>query len=307
MERLYSCETSAQRLPPTLQTVFIRKFTMTTLHAGSYGFDRPRDQYKRRLKFVEIPLRSPVPPPKKVSQWRKDAGDDFVFAISAPDTLWGDPEFPLRDPVHTRAEIDRLQNVVSALQPEILVFRSPLALRPGSAAQERFRALCVERLQKMATVIVWEPTGIWEREAALKVVEDLENVLVVADPLHDDVSGESHVYARMRGMGVDSRYHAGKLEDIIAAIEHCDEAWVVFETPAAFKEASALMNLFKNRDVPAYSSEDDDAESAEGAEGAEDAEDADEDDLDEDEDDFDDDDDLDEDDDDLDDDDDDDE
>lgn len=179
-----------------------------------------------------------------------------MFSLSVQETVWGDLESPLRDPVHTRAELDRLQNMISSLKPEILVFRTPLSLRPGSAALDRWLKLCVDRLQKMATAIVWEPTGIWEREAAVHAVRELENVLVVADPLHDDVSGESHVYARMRGMGVDSRYHAGKLEDLLSAIEHCDEAWVVFETPSGFKEATGLLALHKNAGVPAFSSED---------------------------------------------------
>jgi uncharacterized protein YecE (DUF72 family) len=256
---------------------------MTTLHAGTFGFDRPRDQYTRRLKFVELPLRSPFPPPKKTNLWRKEAGEDFVFALSVPESFWGEPEFPLKDPVHTRAEVDRLQNMISSLKPEILVFRTPLSVRPGSAAFERFRTLCVDRLQKMATVIVWEPTGIWERETAVKLMADLANVLVAADPLHDDVSEESHVYARMRGLGVDSRYHASKLEDLLAAIEHCDEAWVVFETPSGFKEATTLLALHNDVDTdgPAYTSEEDDED-----EDLDEDEDEDEDeDLDEDEDD----------------------
>jgi hypothetical protein len=112
----------------------------------------------------------------------------------------------------------------------------------------------------MARVVVWEPTGVWEREAALEAVSDIENLIVCADPLHDDVSGESHVYARLRGMGVDNRYNDGKLEDIAEKLAECEEAWVVIATPTGFGEANKLTAMLEGQDTPAYSSSDDEDE-----------------------------------------------
>ncbi len=231
---------------------------MTVIHVGTANFDRPRDRYKARLNLVELELRSPLPPPKRLQKLRAEVGDDFLLAAIAPSTLFGSEEAPLRDAAHTRAEVDRLQNAVSALKPDVIVFRTPLSLRPGTAALERWITLCRDRLCKMARVIVWEPTGVWEREAALEVTDDIENLIVCADPLRDDVSGESHVYARLRGLGVDNRYNDGKLEDIAEKLAECEEAWVIFATPTAFNEATKLDALAKGTAAPAYSSADDD-------------------------------------------------
>lgn len=245
-----------------------------TLHVGTANFDQPRDRYKARLHFVELELRSPLPAPKRLQKLRADVGEDFVLAAIAPATLFGDEEFPLRDAAHTRAEVDRLQNAVKALAPDVLVFRTPRALRPGTAALERWMTLCRDRLCKMARVVVWEPTGVWEREAALEVTADIENLIVCADPLRDDVSGESHVYVRLRGLGVDSRYNDGKLEDIAEKLAECEEAWVVFATPTAFKEATRLAAIAEGQLTPAYSSADEEDGDDEGDEdGDEDAED----------------------------------
>jgi uncharacterized protein YecE (DUF72 family) len=233
---------------------------MTILHVGTANFDQPRDRYKTRLRFVELELRAPLPAPKRLQKLRAEVGEDFVIAALAPSTLFGDPDSPLRDATHTRAEVDRLQNAVSALSPDVLVFRTPRALRPGTAALERFIALCRDRLCKMARVIVWEPTGVWEREAALEITEDLENLIVCADPLRDDVSGESHVYCRLRGLGVDHRYNDSKLEDIVERLAECEEAWVVFETSSAWREATRLDAIAKGQLAPAYSSTDEDDE-----------------------------------------------
>ena len=233
---------------------------MPTFHVGTANFDRPRDRYKARLHFVELELRSPLPAPKRLQKMRAELGEEFVLSAIAPTTLFGSEDAPLRDAAHTRAEVDRLQNAVSALGPDVIVFRTPRALRPGTAALERWVALCRDRLCKMARVIVWEPTGVWEREAALEAVADIENLIVCADPLHDDVSGESHVYARLRGMGVDNRYNDGKLEDIAEKLAECEEAWIVIATPTGFGEANKLTAMLEGQDTPAYSSSDDEDE-----------------------------------------------
>lgn len=258
---------------------------MPTFHVGTANFDRPRDRYKARLHFVELELRSPLPAPKRLQKMRAELGEGFVLSAIAPTTLFGSEDAPLRDAAHTRAEVDRLQNAVSALGLDVIVFRTPRALRPGTAALERWVALCRDRLCKMARVVVWEPTGVWEREAALEAVSDIENLIVCADPLHDDVSGESHVYARLRGMGVDNRYNDGKLEDIAEKLAECEEAWVVIATPTGFGEANKLTAMLEGQDTPAYSSsddedEDDEYESDDDDAGSDDDEDGDEEDED---------------------------
>src|SRR4051812_43901183 len=111
---------------------------MPVLHIGSAGFSRPRSRYAKKLSFVEIELRPPLPAPKVVGRWREELGEAFLFAVVAPQTLWGEKDWPLRDAKALRSEIDRIQQVTGALKPRALVLRTPTSIRPGSAAFKRF-------------------------------------------------------------------------------------------------------------------------------------------------------------------------
>jgi uncharacterized protein YecE (DUF72 family) len=242
---------------------------MTTLHAGSAGFDRPRARYAKKLSFVEIDLRPPMPAPKVLARWRGEVGQDFVFALVAPPSLWGERDWPLRDPEATRKELDRLGNVVHLLAPRAIVLRTPAAMRPGTVAFKRFLEL-VERVKKLAPVCVWEPQGVWERDEAREATEGT-GLIVAADPLRDDVAGEPIVYARMRGLGTDTRYHTGRLEDLLIALEDAQEAFVVFDTPSGSGDALRLMTVLNEAAAEEEESEEEPEESEEeGDEGDED-------------------------------------
>jgi uncharacterized protein YecE (DUF72 family) len=212
---------------------------MTTIHAGSAGFDRPRARYARKLSFVEVDLRPPAPAPKALARWREDVGDEFVFALVAPPSLWGERDWPLRDAEATSREIDRLANLVHLLEPRAIVLRTPPAVRPGTVAFKRFLDVAA-RVKKLAPVCVWEPQGLWERDDAKAAVAGL-GLVVAADPLRDDVAGEPVVYARMRGLGSDRRYHSGRLEDLVDAVRDAEEVFVVFDTPTGYGDALRLM------------------------------------------------------------------
>jgi uncharacterized protein YecE (DUF72 family) len=245
---------------------------MSAIHVGCAGFARPRPRYKERLRFVEIELRTPLPSPKVLAGWRAEVGDDFVFALVAQPALWGEPDWPLRDDKAVRPEIDRLTNVANALKPRALVLRTPASIRPGTAALKRFFGV-VERLEKLAPICVWEPSGVWEHEAAVEAAADTK-LVVASDPLRDDIEGETIVYARMRGLGSDRRYHTGRLEDLAEAIADAEEAFVVFATDTAFREATKLTAVLAGAEG------EEDGETDEDDEDDEDEEDEDADDVD---------------------------
>lgn len=216
---------------------------MTTFHIGSAGFSAARSRYARKLAFVEIDVGRPPPAPKVLERWRTEAGGAMVWAVVTPAIFWGEKDWPLRDEKATQAEIDRLVNVVKPLGARVVVLRTPPSIRPGTVAAKKFLAVA-ERVQKMAPVVVWEPNGLWEREDAQALVKGT-SIIVSADPLRDDVEGEPVVYARMRGLGADRRYHAGRLEEIVVALAACEEAFVIFDTQDSFKEASRLRSLLE--------------------------------------------------------------
>jgi uncharacterized protein YecE (DUF72 family) len=216
---------------------------MTTFHIGCAGFSAARSRYARKLAFVEIDVGKPAPAPKVLERWRTEVGEAMVWSVVTPASFWGERDWPLRDEKATTAEIDRLVNVVKPLAARAVVLRTPASIRPGTVAAKRFVAVA-ERVRKMAPVVAWEPGGLWERDDAQELVAGT-GVIVVADPLRDDVENESVVYARMRGLGSDRRYHAGRLEEIVVALANCEEAFIVFDTQESFAEATRLRKLIE--------------------------------------------------------------
>jgi hypothetical protein len=213
---------------------------MTTFHIGCAGFVKPRDRYMSRLDYVEFDLRAPVPSPKVLASWKKHRPEGFTYGLVAPASLYGDPSWPLRDPAVVRSELDRLANNLDALGAGVLVLRTPMAVSPGSVALQRFSPV-LERAKKVAPVVVWDPSGLWEREAAVEHASKF-GAIVACDPLHDEIDGPV-AYARMRGLGVDRRYHVGRLGEIAEALSACDEAFVVFESGSAWREALGFTGI----------------------------------------------------------------
>lgn len=231
---------------------------MTTLHVGCAGFSAPRTRYARKLSFVEIEVARPAPTPKVLARWREEIGDAMVWSIVAPAVLWGDRESPLRDEKATQVEIDRLVNVVKPIGARALLLRTPPTIRPGSVAAKRFLTVA-ERVRKMAPVVVWEPSGLWERRDAQAFVKHL-GLIVACDPLRDEVAGEPIMYARMRGLGADRRYHQGRLEDILLAFAGVEEGFVVFDTAQSFAEAVRLRGLIEGLAAGGEGAESEDAD-----------------------------------------------
>jgi uncharacterized protein YecE (DUF72 family) len=247
---------------------------MPTIHVGTAGFPRPRARYAQRLSFVELEMRQPMPSPKVAANWRSEVGDAFTFALVAPASLWGARDWPLKDPAVTRTEIEKLAAVARKLRTRAIVLRPPPAVRPGSTALKRFLE-AAEQIRKLAEVCVWEPPGVWERDSA-KAATEKAGLVVAADPLRDSVEGEAVVYARMRGLGSDRRYHEGRLQDLAEALSNAQEAFVVFDTATGFTEASKLRVMIEEGIHEAHDDEDgedeDEDEDEDGEDGDEDEE-----------------------------------
>ena len=220
---------------------------MTTFKIGCAGFARPRDQYIRRLAYVEFDLRPPVPSPKVLASWKKQRPENFTYGVVAPAALYGERDWPLRDANRVQAELDRLANNLDAIGAGALVLRTPMAVSPGSVALKRFLPV-LERARKVSPLVVWDPAGLWERDEAVTVAEEY-GAVVACDPLHADVSDESLIYARLRGLGVDRDYSPERLEDLLERVSHADAAWVVFDSANAWRDAVRFTALVSGVEV----------------------------------------------------------
>lgn len=236
---------------------------MTTFHIGCAGFVVPRERYLARLSYVEFCLRPPLPSPKTLAAWRKHTPEGFSYGLVAPTGLYGDPSWPLRDVALLRSETDRFLNLADALGARTVVFRTPMAVSPGSVALERMSAV-FERSRKSLDVVVWDPAGLWERESAVEHAKKFA-LTVVCDPLHDVVD-EPLVYARMRGLGFDHRYHAGRLGELAETLAGCDEAFVVFDSGEAWREALKFMGITSGMESSAWRDGENDADAEDDAE-----------------------------------------
>lgn len=244
---------------------------MTTWHIGCAGFPRPRDRYTKKLGYVEYELRAPLPSPKTLAAQKKSAPQGFEHGLVAPASLYGERDWPLRDAAAVRSELDRLANFCDAFGAAVLVFKTPMAVSPGSVALKRF-APVLERAQKMAETVVWSPAGLWERDAAVEFAAEF-GVIVSCDPLRDELDeDEGVVYARMRGLGEDRRYSMAKLEDLAGALDGVDDAYVVFESGEAWREALGFRKLVGELGDDDIDDEDalDEDEDEDGDEGDED-------------------------------------
>lgn len=214
---------------------------MTEFHAGAAGFLKRRDQYAKRLRFVEWTPPEPTPRPGTLGRWRTELPASFRFALVAPSSLWGERDWPLRDAAALERGLQWLGHAVAALKPEVLVLRSPPAVRPGTAGLRRLKEL-FPRVERLAERLVWDPVGLWEREEALAEVAGTK-VVVACDPLHDAPKSEAVVYARIRGLGTQRRLHAGRLEDVALALRDSQVAYVVFDSEDALAEAVRFSKL----------------------------------------------------------------
>lgn len=213
---------------------------MSNVRVGTAGFAVQRERYQSKLRFVEVSFRAPVPSPKVLAGWKRSSPEGFTFAAVAPDSLYGDKTWPLREATKVQSELDRFGNQCNALGARVAVFRTPMAVSPGSVALKRFLPV-LERARAFAPVLVWEPAGLWEREDAVAIASDF-NAVVGGDPLQDEPE-ENVLYAHLRGLGADQRYTMGRLETLAERIAGVDEAFVVFDSGSAWREACGFAKL----------------------------------------------------------------
>lgn len=247
---------------------------MTTFSVGCAGFASQRTRYVSKLAFVEFDLRAPSPSPKTLAGYKKSMPEGFAFSAVAPASIFGDPSWPLKDPIKVQSEFDRFANLVDALGAKVVVFRTPMSISPGSVALKRFEDL-LTRARRIADVVVWEPAGLWQYDEARAWAKS-RGVVVASDPLHDKVEGPV-VYARMRGLGADTAYTMARLESLADKLDGVETAYVVFQSANAWREAVGFRKLvdevFAEASDEAGDDEDDLDDDEDGEEGDEDGDD----------------------------------
>ncbi len=215
----------------------------TRLHVGAKDLRGDIAAYAKRFDLLEVRgvdaanLRL-APSAATLRKWRKTVPPAFEFSIVA-----GPNVGKLKKSEAFDAELAAMKEAATTLQARVLVVATPPDVTPSKLWRDRL-AKVWDELPRDAVTLVWEPSGLWELEDAAAQAKKWD-VVVAVDPSRDEVPEGPVAYGRLRALGGTRAYSTTALTRIAAAIGERRDAYVVFETPGALKEAKSLRGLVR--------------------------------------------------------------
>ena len=211
---------------------------------GCAGFPVPATRYFKEFLFVEIQeTHHALPGMGTVRRWKREAPQDFVFAMLAPREI-GQEGF--REGKVVETALKTLLDVGTELAATIAVFVSPPELvqnRANKAAVKEFLASVRKKFDR----VVWEAPGAWDADDAAALADDVK-VVAARDPLTHGMLASSVAYYRLPGpAGHKSRYEdpaIEKLAELAATAKHKDVTYV-FTNVDMFADAKRFKKLMK--------------------------------------------------------------
>lgn len=211
---------------------------------GCAGFPVPPTRYFKDFAFVEIQeTHVGVPGMGTLRRWRREAPDDFCFAMLGPREI-GQESFRAGKVVD--AALANLSGVGEELAAKTAVFVSPADLsanRANRAAVKEFLADACERFQR----VIWEPPTTWDADEAERLAEGA-GAIGARDPLASGPSPSRVAYYRLPGpAGHKSRYEdpaIDRLAELARAATH-DEVTYVFANVDMFTDAKRFRKAAK--------------------------------------------------------------
>jgi uncharacterized protein YecE (DUF72 family) len=151
-----------------------------------------------------------------------------------------------RDTEKVRRAAELLTNQVAALDPQVVLFRTPAEFAPSSTNRDAMSRF-LETHDLGDRTIAWDPQGLWEPDQANAQARSM-GVLYAADPMSNDPLGEdpdffsklgdgSAAYFRITGLGRKHRLDDYALEDLVDVASAYTTAWVVFAHPSKYPDA----------------------------------------------------------------------
>jgi uncharacterized protein YecE (DUF72 family) len=218
-------------------------------HIGAKELRGAIAAYAKRFDLLEvrITLGTPTSPDAPgftpslatLRRWRKSVPPHFVFAVVAGPAL-----SRAKASAEADRELEAAQAAVDALQARCFVLRTPPEVTPAQVWRDRV-AKIADRFPKDATHFVWEPSGVWEAEAAAAQARSW-GILVAVDPARDPVPAGQLAYVRMRALGETRAFGPIALERIVRAVGTRREVFAVIETDSALVEAKRLRQIVKS-------------------------------------------------------------
>jgi uncharacterized protein YecE (DUF72 family) len=205
-----------------------------TQPAGTTPLSGPIEGYAKRFDLLEVIAGLPTSPSgATMRRWRKAVPPHFDFTVVAAPNL-----SRLKAGEALEKELSAARDAIDALQARCLLLPTPSDVTPSALWRERMGTLLV-RLPRDATHVIWEPRGVWETEDAAAQARKWGIILAV-DAAKEPVPEGLVSYVRLRALGETRSFGPSALERVVQAIGARRDAYVIFETPGARKEAVAL-------------------------------------------------------------------
>ncbi len=169
-------------------------------------------------------------------RWRKSVPPHFDFAVVAGPHL-----SRVKPGAAADRELDAARAAIDALHARCFVLRTAPDVTPTALWRERIGKL-VARLPRDATRFVWEPSGVWETEAAAAQARSWDVTLAV-DPAKEPVPAGPIAYVRLRALGGTRAFGATALERVVEAVGARREVFAIIETDSALVEAKRLRRI----------------------------------------------------------------
>ena len=183
---------------------------------GCAGFAVPATRYFKEYQYVEInDTFKVVPGPGTVRRWRREANEEFEFALLGPREIAAD--FFRPGPIMDQS-IANLMGVAETLRATIGIFNAPADFGPTDDNQAALKDFLVEMRKKFKRV-VFDLGSHWDGELLDRLAEDTDT-LAARDPLHQGLSERPIGYYRLPGpAGHKSRYEDPVIEDLALIAE----------------------------------------------------------------------------------------
>lgn len=202
---------------------------------GLPSFTGKIERYAARFDLAELrPVDASLPAASTLRAWRKAVPPGFVFSVVLPRVV-GElrPSPALDDALAKSLEVAR------HVEARCIVLATPPAVTPTELNKKRLAAL-VAKLPHDAVTLVWQPSGVWESDAAAQIARTL-GLVVSVDAVYDDPPEGPVAYVRLRGLGESTRLGAGSIARVAATLADRREAFVVVETGSPAGVAKLLV------------------------------------------------------------------
>ena len=214
------------------------------VHIGAKDLRGDLAAYAKRFDLLEVrgmdaASQHLAPSTATLRRWRRAVPPKFEFSVVAGPNL-----AKLRPNDTFEAELKTMLATATTLEARVLVIATPVDVTPSKLWRDRL-ARVVERLPRDANAIVWEPSGLWEVEDAVRFAKTL-GVVVGVDPAREEVPAGPVAYGRLRAVGATRAFSTAALQRIAAKMGERNDAYVLIETTGALKEAKTLRGLMRN-------------------------------------------------------------